>query len=160
MTKIKKTLFLGIIFLFLSNCLAYADDIDNILLSAESLFKNMKKKDYPSIWVFLTEKSKEAIIGEVYKASAGAGIEYSKKQIDQDFSIGGLLSKSYWNGFLKSFDPDLALEHSKWEMGNIEKEIAYVIITYKKSDRPAVLKMFKENGRWKVGLVETFWTRK
>ena len=160
MAKIKKTFFLGLIFLLLLNCLAFADDIDNILLSAESLFKNMKVKDYPSIWMFLSERSKEAIIGDVYKASASAGIEYSKKQIYQDFSIGGLLSKSYWNGFLKTFDPDMVLEHSKWGIGTVKKDEAEIIITYKKSERPAILKMFKENGHWKVGLVETFWTRK
>ena len=55
------------------------------------------------------------------------------------------------------FDPDDALERSRWEMGTVEEDRAEVLITHRGADRPAVLRMFREGGRWKVGLVETFW---
>lgn len=138
----------------------YANEIDEVLHSAEHLFKSMKQRDYRSIWELLSEKSKETIVKEVHKALISGGTEYSKEQIQYDFSIGGMISKTYWDSFLSKFDPDIALEQSKWQMGKIEKNQASVLITYKKSDKPAVLRMFKEKGQWKVGLVETFWPRK
>jgi hypothetical protein len=58
--------------------------------------------------------------------------------------------------YLEVFDPDYVLERGKWTMGKIEKEKAEIIIRYKKSERPAVLKIFKEDGILKVGLEETF----
>ena len=54
------------------------------------------------------------------------------------------------------FNPDFVLEESKWEMGKIEKDKAEIIIRYRKSEGPATLKMFKEEGKWVVGLEETF----
>ncbi len=45
-------------------------------------------------------------------------------------------------------------------MGHIRPDSAELLITHKRSQKPARLQMFKENGTWKVGLVETFWTRK
>jgi len=47
-----------------------------------------------------------------------------------------------------------------WEIGFIKENKAEIIIKQKKSEEPARLKLFKENNKWKVGLVETFWTRK
>ena len=39
----------------------------------------------------------------------------------------------------------------------MEKDRAEVLITRLGADRPAVLRMFREGGGWKAGLVETFW---
>jgi hypothetical protein len=133
---------------------------DSILSSAESLFTKMKDKDYPKIWMLLTQKSKNTIIDDVYKAEAKAGIQHSKEQIKSDFSTGGFLSSQYWNNYIDNFNPEIVLEQSKWEMGKIDRGKAEIIIRYKKSERPAEIKMFKEDGVWKVGLVETFWTSK
>ena len=119
----------------------------------------MKGKDYPAIWKFLTIKSKKTIVKNVQKASAKADIKYLKEQIISDFDIGGPLSKLYWDSYLSEFDPDMILEHSRWEMGITKNKKAVVIIQYKKSERPAILKLFKEKEIWKVGLEETFAAR-
>ena len=101
----------------------------------------------------LSVKSKAAIAGDVTKRAADT---YSKEQIETDFSIGGLIAKSYWDEYLFYFDPDMVLEQSRWEMGPIGKQQAEIILQYKKAEQPARLKMFKEENQWKVGLIETF----
>ncbi|MFH2047802.1 MAG: hypothetical protein ABIK92_21965 [Pseudomonadota bacterium] len=137
-------------------------ELNNVLFSAESLFKAMKGKDYPAIWKFLTVKSKKAIVKNVHKASAKAGVKYSEEQVSQvsaDFGIGGPLSKAYWDSYLAEFDPDMVLEHSRWEMGITKNKKAAIIIHYEKSERPAILNLYKEEEIWKVGLEETFGAR-
>jgi len=54
----------------------------------------------------------------------------------------------------------MILENSRWEIAFIKEDKAEIIITYKKSAEPARLKIFREDNTWKIGLVETFWTRK
>lgn len=120
----------------------------------------MKGKVYPAIWKFLTIKSKNAIVKSVRKASAKAGAKYSDEQISADFGIAGPLSKAYWYGYLSEFDPDMVLELSRWEMGITKNKKATIIIHYEKSKKPAILKLSKEKGIWKVGLEETFGARK
>ncbi len=83
-----------------------------------------------------------------------------KARIATDFSMGGIIARSYWNGFLDNFDPAMVLEESRWEMGKIKGKQAEIIITYQSAERPAILRMYKEDDRWKVGLVETFWSRR
>jgi len=133
------------------------DETDKILQVAESCFKAMKQKDYVGIWNTLSTKSKTTIAGDVFKRAAGT---YSKEQVVTDFSIGGLIARSYWNEYLFHFDPDTVLEQSKWEMGPIAKQGAEIILQYKKAEQPALLKMFKENDHWKVGLIESFGTER
>ena len=41
-------------------------------------------------------------------------------------------------------------------MGQVKNDRAEVIIRYKRSERPAIIQMFREDGVWKVGLEETF----
>ena len=109
----------------------------------------------------LTQKSKDVIINDVYKAEQRkVGSELTKESIASNFNNGGPLSRSYWNGFLDNFNPDTALTQSKWDIGKFEKDRGEIIIKYRKSEGPAVLQMYKEQGSWKVGLVETFWSRK
>jgi len=36
---------------------------------------------------------------------------------------------------------------------------AEILLTHRGADHPATLKMFLEDGDWKAGLVETFWSR-
>lgn len=161
-----KRLFTGFFIFFLLSLppisLALDSEIDTILTSAENFFLAMKEKNYNKIWESLTHKSQKTIIQDVYKSikKLKSKVSITKDEIYKDFMKNGELSKTYWNAFLTNFDPDLVLEHSKWEMGTVKKDKAQIIITYKKSERPAKLKMFKENSKWKIGLVETFWIRK
>jgi hypothetical protein len=76
-----------------------------------------------------------------------------------DFVAGGPIARDYWDAFLRRFDPDAALEHSRWGIGSVGKERAEILLTHRGADHPATLKMFLETGGWKVGLVETFWAR-
>lgn len=135
-------------------------DVEAALSSAESLFKTMKSQNYQKIWSLLTEKSKEVIVNDVYKAETNSGAGYSKENIYNDFNSGSSLSQSYWISFLENFNPDTVLEQSKWDIGKFEKNKGEIIIQYRKAQKPAILKMFKEDNKWKTGLVETFWTRK
>ena len=79
--------------------------------------------------------------------------------VRSDFVAGGPIARDYWDAFLRRFDPDAALEHSRWEIGSVGKDRAEILLTHHGADHPATLKMFLEDGAWKVGLVETFWTR-
>ncbi len=106
-------------------------------------------------------KSRETIVNDTLKNLHKKGFNaYTKEQLVAEFSSGADLSKAYWEAFLNNFDPDMVLLESKWQMGPIKKDNADVIISYKKSENPAVLKMFREEGSWKLGLVETFWLRR
>jgi hypothetical protein len=147
------TLFLFVAFLHAGN---NDSEIDKVLSSAESLFKAMKERNYPKIWTLLSVKSKSIIIDDVEKAERKIGKIYAKEDIGKDFAAGGLLAGFYWSGYLENFNPDTVLLESKWEMGKIEKDRTEIVIRYKKSEGPAMLKMFKEEGKWVVGLEETF----
>ena len=137
-----------------------ADDpaVPAILAAAESLFQTMKARDFPATWAVLTAKSRDTIVSETEEAIRTAGGNpLPKGEIRDDFAAGGPVSRRYWEGFLRRFDPDAALERSRWEMGVVEKDRAEVLITHRGADRPAVLRMYREEGSWKAGLVETFW---
>lgn len=117
----------------------------------------MRARDYPAIWALLSSKSRETIVGDVLKESGGTGVGISgEEQIAQDFAKGGAIARAYWEGYLREFDPDTALRESRWEMGEVGKDSAVIRITHKGSERPAVLRMVREEGIWKVGLIETF----
>jgi hypothetical protein len=132
--------------------------IPRILAAAETLFQSMKERRYTETWAVLTRKSRETIVSETDDAIRRAGSPpVPKERIRDDFAAGGPLCRQYWEGFLRRFDPDDALEKSRWEMGGVEQNRAEVLITHIGADRPAVLQMFQEEGGWKVGLVETFW---
>jgi hypothetical protein len=161
--KIAKKILLIVLSLTLMSCISapapvndFDREWDKILFSAESLFKSMKERNYSAIWGSLTAESKNNIVNNVYKASIKSGVEYSKEQIRTDFEIGGLISKTYWNSYLYEFDPDMVLEQSKWDIGFVKNERAEIKIQYKKAQQPALLKMYKEDNAWKVGLEETF----
>lgn len=150
-----------------------------ILAGAESLFLSMKARDYPAIFAALSAKSRERIVAETSSAlyaaakqaspgkpiaaeppSAGARIPVpGPEAVRGDFIAGGPIARDYWDAFLRRFDPDAALEHSRWEIGSVGKGRAEILLTHHGSERPATLKMFLEDGGWKAGLVETFWSR-
>ena len=130
----------------------------NILSSAESLFKSMKDRNYPAIWNLLSVKSRDTIVGDVHDECDKSGC--LEEEISRDFAAGGPIAKAYWDSYLVEFDPDMILEHSRWEMGAVKDKIAVIILHYKKSKRPAILQMYKEEDTWKVGLEETFSPRR
>ena len=129
-----------------------------ILSSAESLFISMKDRNYPAIWNLLSIKSRDIIASDVYDECRKSGCR--KEEIARDFPKGGSVAKTYWDSYLAEFDPDMVLEHSRWEMGAIKDKTAQINLYYKKSKRPAVLQMYKEEDTWKVGLEETFRARR
>jgi hypothetical protein len=162
--KNRQLVILVIFFILQVSPYLYAEDLNNeagsILTSAESLFKAMQQKDYAQIWGALSQKSRDTIVQDTYNASKPNGGDHSEESIGKDFAGGGLLSSAYWNAFLKKFDPIMILEQSRWEMETIKIDEAEIKIIYKKAQSPAILKMFKEGGIWRVGLTESFWTRK
>jgi hypothetical protein len=38
----------------------------------------------------------------------------------------------------------------------VSKDRAQINVTYRKAEKPAIIQMYKEEGRWRVGLAETF----
>jgi hypothetical protein len=139
-----------------------------ILARAESLFQSMKARDYPAIFAALSAKSRETIVAETLTALTAAGPPLHApatapspdlKSVRDDFARGGPIARDYWDAFLRRFDPDTALEHSRWEIGSVGKDRAEILLTHHGADHPARLKMFREDGGWKVGLVETFRAR-
>lgn len=144
-------------------------EIGAILSAAESLFAALRRHDAPAVFALLSERSRATIVEETLSALRKAGTRSaegtkdvpppSRDEIAADFARGGPLSRAYWKGFSRKFDPDEALERSRWEIGRIDSDRAVVAITHTDSGRAAVVRMFREGGSWKVGLVETFWTR-
>lgn len=151
----KKSLIL--LFIILPFLLIASDaSVDN----AESFFLSLKKRDYVSSFQLLTIKSRDTIVSEIVDSLNGKNLNFSKKDVYEDFEKGGELSRSYWDAFLRNFNPDLALNESKWNLLNCDENYCEISIHYKKSSRPAILKMYKQSNVWRVGLVESFWTRK
>ena len=57
--------------------------------------------------------NRERIIKDTYKELAKAGKKTTLEDIGKDFESCASICKSYWEGFLSTFDPDLALTQSK-----------------------------------------------
>lgn len=136
------------------------EEIDVILSVAESLFTKLKEREHKVVWGLLTEKTRRTIVNDTDKSLADSASNYSHEQIAADFESGGPIAMAYWRGFLQTFDPDYALKQSTWSMGLLKNDRAEIKLLYKRSENPALVKMFKEYGFWKVGLVESFWSRK
>ena len=128
-----------------------------LLSTVESTFAAMKNRDYPGIWTRLSSASRNAIVEDTRKAIARGGGEAPKDRIEQDFREGGPVARTYWDGFLRRFDPDATLFTSRWEMVEASDTEAYLLITHEGAEKPAVVRLYKEDGAWKVGLAETFW---
>ena len=156
-------LFLGN-FLIFNLCNSFGEDYEKslslVLDSAEKFFISLEEGDFETAWAILSETSRKTIISDVYKASKKIRKDIKKEDIIDDFKNRGMMFKNYWNAFSGNFNSGIILQESRWEIGYIKKNRAEIIITYRKSDHPAKLRMFKEGNAWRVGLVETFWTRK
>jgi hypothetical protein len=135
---------------------AQSPAVDAILDSAEQFFVSLKELDFQSAWNMLSAKSRHKIVTDVYETSVKIGATLRREDIIRDFEQHGVMFRNYWESFLRNFDTDIVLEQSLWKMGAIEETEAEIIIQYNKSGNPTVLRMFKENDAWKVGLKETF----
>src|SRR3972149_4133048 len=134
--------------------------VPETLSRAESLFQVMKSRDYPAIFAVLSAKSRETIVAQTSASLAAAKMAVpGREAVRNDFVEGGPIARGDWDAFLRNFDPDSVLEHSRWEIGSVGKDRAEIHITHHGADRPAALKMFLEEDGWNVGLVETFWAR-
>jgi hypothetical protein len=138
----------------------FAEDINKTLIldSAEKLFISLKERHYKTAWELLSEKSRQTIIDDVYRALKNSGITIEKEEIIRDFNTNGVMFNNYWNAFLNNFDPDIALNERVWEFEKIESDHAIILL----KNRAVItkLQMYKENSQWRVGLVETFWMSK
>lgn len=133
---------------------------EKILTAAENIFISMKNRNYKATWLGLSTKSQATIVKDVLKENKKAGFESNKEDVLNDFMTGGKMAKAYWDNFLFVFNPDIVLQECKWEMGKIKQDEAEIILQYKKSEKPAILKMYKENNQWKLGLDESFGARR
>lgn len=134
-------------------------EADTILDSAQALFKAMKQRDYKTVWDRLTQGSRETIVNDTRRAivlDTPTDTGHSKEILERDFASGGSVANSYWDAYLQNFDPDWLLEESRWQMGEITKDRAEIVIRYRKGEGPVCLKMTREKGDWKAGLMETF----
>jgi hypothetical protein len=147
--------------LFSSDLHSSEYDVENEVLSAaEGFFLSLKEKRFADAWEFLTIKSRDTIVSEVFNEINKKEARIGKEVVKEDFYKNGELARLYWNAFLKNFDPDIILEQSIWSIGKIKDDTATIVLKYEKSEYNSELKLYKEDGRWHVGLVESFWIMK
>jgi len=132
---------------------------EQILSAAENYFVHLKNKNYAAVWNSLSAKSQAKIISDVRKENKKAGVASGDEALASDFAAGGAMAKAYWDGYLFVFNPDIVLKECKWEMGKVKSGEAEIVLQYKKSEKPAVLKLYRENGAWKFGMDESFGAR-
>lgn len=136
-------------------------EVENEVLSAaEGFFIALKEKRFADVWESLTPKSRDTIVSEVFNEINKKEARIGKEVVKEDFYKNGELSRLYWNAFLGNFDTDTVLERSVWSIGKIKGDTAEIILKYEKSEYNSELKLYKENGRWRLGLVESFWIMK
>lgn len=58
-------------------------------------------------------------------------------------------ARTHRNGFLRRFDPRLALEESRRETGEAGDIGAHVLITHEAGEEPASMKLFREDPVWR-----------
>ena len=147
--------------LFSSDLHSSEYEVENeALTAAEEFFIALKEKRFADVWESLTVKSRDTIINEVSNEINKKEARIGKEVVKEDFYKNGELSRLYWNSFLKNFDPDIVLERSVWAIGKIKGDTATIVLKYKESEYNSELKLYKEDGRWHVGLVESFWIMK
>jgi len=133
--------------------------LSQILGPAEKFFLSLKNSEYGAAWDLLSGHSQKKIVNDVYEASRKFKGDINREDIVRDFNRRGVMFTQYWNSFLRTFDADMILEQSQWDMGEITRNEADIIIQHNHSHTPTILKMHKEKEGWRVGLVETFWQR-
>ena len=149
-------------FLFFSSDLYPSVDKveEEVLTSAEGFFIALKEKRFDDAWKSLTTKSRDTIVSEVYDEINKTKAKIGRELVAEDFDKNGELSRLYWDAFIKNFDPDTVLEQSTWNIGQMKGDTAIIVLQYKESQYNSELKLYKEDGRWRVGLIESFWMMK
>lgn len=146
---------------FLTPDISFSDKRqDEVLNAVEGFFVALRERRFADAWELLTDRTKETIIDEVYRDINKTKTKIGREVIKEEFDIKGELFHIYWDTFMKNFDPDAILEQSVWNMPEIKTDKAVIITRHKKSEYPSELKAYRENGKWRFGLVESFWTRK
>ncbi len=139
---------------------AYRESARSAVISpAYSFFVNVDNNNYKKAWSYLTAMSKKSIVLNIENAYKKDKISINPSKIDKSMKSGGRIAKAYWRGFLKSFNPRIVLKYSKWKIKFIHSNAAEIQINYKYSKQAAFFKLFKENNKWKFGLVESFLNR-
>jgi len=145
----------------LSPIITFADKTEDEILSVtEGFFIALKERKFADAWELLTIKSKDTIITEVYKGINKTNAKIGRDVVREEFDKKGDLFLIYWNAFIKNFDTNTVLEQSVWNIGEIKSNRAILILRYKKSEYDSELQIYKEDGKWRFGLVESYWTRK
>ena len=154
----------AIVFLFLiipansfSQSLEDPEVID-LFMTARAFFRTIESQDYSGVWASITAKSRKKIIDAIYKEQKKTGEYSTREHIKRDFDICGVVCRSFWRAYSRTFDPESTLKQSRWDLGYMKKKKAEILITHQMADRPAKLKLFREEGMWKVGLMESFWS--
>lgn len=157
----KKIILFVLSFLFVTSLYAENEFDYHAIDNSESFFQFLQSHDYIKAWSQMTEKSHDTIVSDVYDAIKKKSAEpISKENISDDFKQCGGICQEYWKGFLSYFNPAEVLDNSTWSTGNSEKNYCEILLKHKNSETPAIIKMYKENGMWKIGLTESFWLRK
>lgn len=156
--------FIFSIFLNLYSCKSVqpastAQDSNSIIEVAETFFTSLQRKDFQKVWDCLTEKSKNRLIADILKYYKDSNFDL-RSTLESEFKTGSGASIQFWENYIFNFDPNMALKESKWEIGKITGGYGELLLTHKNSQRPAILRFYKEANQWKFGLVESFWTRK
>ncbi len=155
-------LYILISFLFFSSDIYPSVDKveEEVLTSAEGFFIALKEKRFSDAWKYLTTKSRDTIVSEVYDEINKTKAKIGRELVAEDFDKNDELSGLYWDAFIKNFDPDTVLEQSTWNIGQMKGDTAIIVLQYKESQYNSELKLYKEDGRWRVGLIESFWMMK
>ena len=158
----KNSIIISIIFFVVfSTVTLHADKTeDEILGVTEGFFIALKEKRFADAWDLLTAKSKDTIIDEVYRGINKTNTKIGKEVVKEEFDKKGELFKIFWDTFIKKFDADTVLEQSVWNVGKIKSDRAVLILRYKRSEYDSELQIYNEGGKWRFGLVESYWTRK
>jgi hypothetical protein len=162
MLRLRLLFIIPVTLLFLTSCQHVQKDLnhaeeDRILAAAEVFFSALKAGSFEDAWKLLTKKSRDRIIDDVYRSVRRKDNSVTKKDVEDDFNKNGILFQSYWNSFRAGIDVEGVLNESRWEMGQVEDYMAVIEIKHPASSGITRLKLYREQGLWKVGLVETFW---
>ncbi|MHB8232040.1 MAG: hypothetical protein ACYDDB_03970 [bacterium] len=152
----------GLFVLFFNNgaCYAYKRGAVSAVISpAYSFFADISNRDYAKAWANLTAASQKNIVESIKSAYKSDKINIGSLEIYKNMKSGGDIAAAYWKGYLKSFNPKMLLKYSIWSIKFIHSKIAEIKIKYIYSKHTALLKVFKENKKWKFGLAESLWTR-
>lgn len=140
---------------------ASADDQSSALENADRFFSLLEKKQFDQAWFILSGDSREKIISDVVASYKDSNLKAPDKvTLNKNFESCADICTAYWNGFLVNFRPEEVLLNSEWSISVVKKNYIEIQLINKKAAKPAILKMFKENNDWKLGLTESFWLRR